>query len=363
MNESLTSRQIFFLIFGVIVGYGVVNIAKTVAEAAGSGGWISLTISTLIASIITYIIVYIGYVHKNKTLYDYSQILVGKTVTSIFIFIYIIYFFLIFAMITRISSEIIRLTILIKTPVYVICLLFFLVTYYAVIKGLRNIARICELYGIIIIFSALIIHFLVFTQGTLINLRPFFRNGDIEMYFKSLGKTLFPFLGMEVLTFVPIHEKNTKKVFRYAISAIIFVGIIYIIVVESCISVMGVDDIIHYKDSLIATLRRISIPYLQFLRRVDGIVLTIWIMSVFCTIIIYAYGTVFYISKHSNIQFNILTFIIITAAFIVSQFPKTFEEIEKALEYISYLGLFCAIIIPITLLIITKVKKYDKKIS
>lgn len=38
MNDSLTNRQIAFVVFGVIVGYGVISLPKNVVETAGSGG-------------------------------------------------------------------------------------------------------------------------------------------------------------------------------------------------------------------------------------------------------------------------------------------------------------------------------------
>lgn len=362
MNDTLTNRQIAFILFGAIVGYGMMTLPKDVAESAGTGGWISLLMATLLAIIFTYIFTYIGYVHKNKTFFEYSEILTGKFITSLFMGIYIVYFFFIFTMVTRISSETIRLTLLIKTPVWALCFVFYFVVYYAVTKKLRVIGRICELYGVIIIFMALVIYFLIFTQGKLINLRPFFGSGHIQTYFDATYKMIFPFLGIEILTIIPITEKNTNRVFKYTTFMIGFIGIYYIILSESCISVTGIDEIVHYKDALLATIRRVDIPYLEFLRRLDGIFLIAWTLGIFTTITIFAYGTIFFISKwFENISFNVLSFIVLFISFIVSQIPNTIYKVEKIMEYITFIGLFSATIIPITLLIITKVKKYDKK--
>lgn len=364
MNKHLSNRQIAFMLFGVIVGYGSMDIAKNVVENAGSAGWITLIISTSIAMIITYIITYIGYIHENQTLYEYSEKLIGRNITAIFIIIYVVYFFSIFTMITRMTNEVIRLTILVKTPVWTLNLIFLLVVYYAVIKELRIISTICEFYGILIIFAAVFIEFIIFTQGKLINLRPFLGDGNIQTYIEAVPKTIFPFLGMEVIVLIPLHREDNTKIFKYVISMIGVIGFLYIIIVESCISVIGVDDIVHYKDTFIAVLRRTDVPYLEFLRRLDGVFLIIWIMSVFCTIIIFAYGTVFFISKYvKNIKFSFITLIVLIVSFIVSQIPKTIDEVQESLKYIGYLGLVCSIVIPVILLSLTKVKKYDKKIQ
>ncbi|WP_176461972.1 GerAB/ArcD/ProY family transporter [Anaeromicrobium sediminis] len=363
MNESLTNRQIAFIIFGIVVGYGVLGLPKNVTENAGTGGWFSLLMATGITIIFTYMITYLGYVHEHKTIYEYSNMLVGKYITFIFMLIYIIYYFMLFTMIIRMASEAIKLTVLIKTPVWALCSLFLSVVYYAVIKRLEVIGRICEIYGLIIIIGYIVIHLAVSTQGKLINLKPFFVVEDIQSYLKATLVTIFPFLGIEILTIISFDKKkNNKRIFKYTALMVGFIGILYILIVESCISVMGVDGIVHYKDALFATIRRVDIKSLEFLERIDGIFLIIWIMGMFCTASIEAYGSIFLMSKwFKNIHFNLLAFIVILLSFIVCHIPKTVNDVEKIMDYLSYGTLVAAGFIPATLFLITKVKKYDKK--
>lgn len=92
MHESLNNRQIAFYLFGVIVGYGFINLPKDITENAGTGGWIVILISTLLVIIFTLIVIYLGYTFKGKTLYEYSNILVGKYISKILIILYSIYF-------------------------------------------------------------------------------------------------------------------------------------------------------------------------------------------------------------------------------------------------------------------------------
>ena len=189
MKEYLTNRQISFIVFGIIVGYGIMPLTKNIVEKTGTGAWFGLLIASAIAVFFTYIITYLGYVHENKTIDEYSEILTGKYISFIFIGIYIIYFFMAFTVVTRIVSELIKLTMLIETPTWALSLLILFVSYYAVIKGLGNIARICEIYGIIIIFSLLITILSLFSQGKLINLKPFFVLEDIKHEISSAYHT------------------------------------------------------------------------------------------------------------------------------------------------------------------------------
>ncbi|KXG73894.1 GerAB/ArcD/ProY family transporter [Thermotalea metallivorans] len=362
MDQKLNNRQIAFTLFGAIVGYGVVGLPKDIASIVGTEGWFFLLIAIVIAIIVACVLTYLGYIYENKTFYEYSQLLVGKSVTSVFMILYIVYFFLLFAMVVRISSEIIRLTMLIRTPVWAISLLFFIVIYYAVSKGLPTIAGICEFYGMIIIVFAIFIHTVMFTQGDLIHLRPFFHFEDLQTYVKAGKEAIIPFLGMEVLVFIPICQENKKRIFQNVIGMIAFIGVLYIVVVESCLSVIGVDDIIHYEDALIAAIRRVDVPYLEFLSRLDGLFLVAWIMAIFTTVALYAYGTVFCIQQRfpGNHSRRLPT-VVITGAFVVSQIPETMEEIEKVISYVGYLGMFVVLAIPMLLLIVVQVRKYVKK--
>lgn len=363
MND-ITNRQISLLLFGAIVGYGIIGLPKNIAEEYGTASWIGLVVGTIIALIFTYIITYLSYHSPGKTLYEYSQELVGKNITYIFSVIYIVYFFMFYTYIIRVASEVIKLTILINTPIVAISLTFYIVIYYALIKGLRGMARVCEVYGLLIITGYIIILFLLFTKGKLINIRPFFGTGEIEQYLQLPVATIVPFLGIELIALVPLKKDKNKGVFKYTLWMVAFIGLLYIILVEVCISIIGIDDITYYEDALISTIRRVDIQWLEFLSRMDGVFLSLWIMSIFCTATIFGYGAVFFTGKvFKDIKYNILVLIITILSLILSQIPKTIEEGQRMVDYSGYLGLVTIIVIPTILFIRMKVKRYDKKKS
>lgn len=359
MNENFSNKQIAFILFGVIVGYGIIGLPKNAAESAGTSGWICILIAGVIAGIVTNMILYLGYVHKNKTLFEYSEMLVGKYITYIFVSIYIVQFFVFFTMIIRISCETIKLTVLIETPQIILCIFFYLVAYYAVIKGLRVIVRLNELYSIIIVILGLCILISMLIEGKLINLRPFFVTSNVSTYFTNSLKMSLGFLGMELLAVIPLSDKNDKRIFKYSSLIIALITGIYILLVESSIALMGVDNVVNYKDVLFVAIRRLDIQPLQFLRRVDGIFVSIWIMIIICSIILFGYGTVSFMNKLFNkAKYNVIVSIVFFLSFIFSQIPKTIAQIEKIIDIASYFVLLPAVIIPLILLIITKVKGY-----
>lgn len=362
MNNFLTNRQISVMLYSIIIGYSVINIPKDIAEAAGTGGWFSLLVATLIFLLITYIITYLQYTYEGKTIYEYSEILVGKVVTNIFLIIYLIYFFVFFSMLVKRYSTTIKIVLLSKTPEIFITILVFIVVGYALTKGINVIARVCEIYVPINILGTIFINYLLITKGKLVNLKPFFYSGDTMTYFKALLSTMLPFIGMEILLFMPITRRENKNIFRYTMLMVGFIGILYIYIVESAMSVVGVEILVLVRGTMLSILKGVDIYNLDIIRRLDGFYIVIWTTNLVCAVSLWGYGIIAILSrKIKRIKYNFLVIIIVVISFIISRIPKTADQIRLIIKYNSYLGIVVFLVIPVILFIITKVKKYDKK--
>lgn len=141
MDKFFKNNQLIFVIYCVTVSYGTINLPRVIAENAGTGGWISLILTTAIFLFIAYIITYLQYNHSEQTLFEYSSDLLGKPITYIIIIIYIVYFFINFTMIARIYAEILKLIFLLKTPTIAVCFLLYLVVFYTLKKRPRDLSE------------------------------------------------------------------------------------------------------------------------------------------------------------------------------------------------------------------------------
>jgi len=362
MNTPLTNRQIAFVVYCTIVGFGIIGIPRDMAEAGGTGGWIPVAILTVIFMLNVYIISYLGYINHDKTLLEYSERLVGKFFTRIIAVIYSIYFFMYFTFITRIYAETVRITMLPRTPSWVITFVFFLLLYYSISKGLNVIVRVCEMYGFINIVGNIFMSIIIFTQGEIINIRPLFVEEDLTMYLSGTSKLIFAFLGGEMLFMIPFSKEKNSKVFKYAPAIVGIIGAMYILIGESAISIGGIELVKLYKASVFNVVRGLDVPYLEILRRLDGIYIIVWSLNIICSLSLWGYGVQQCINKGMKIKENkFILALIISAGFITAQIPKSTNDVEKLLKYNGYLGYITSLSIPLILLIITKVKKYDKK--
>ncbi|GAA0740579.1 endospore germination permease [Clostridium oceanicum] len=364
MGRTYSNSEILFLMIGSTIGYSLISIPKVVAEYSGTGGWFSLLLATIITMGINYINIHLAYCNESKTLPEYSKKLLGKKIYVIIMIIYIVHFFLIATYDLRITSEIMKANVLLRTPCWVLTLVFAITVGYALMKGFKTILLVSQIYGIIIILTFIITHIFISTEGSVLNVVPIFDAHSVGNYIKGIfsSSILFSLSGSECISYIALNKRKNKKIHIQAIFITALIGFIYILVFESCISVMGVQDIVFYEDSVISTIRRVELPYLQFLRRLDGVFIVNWLTGAFTTAMFYLYGVVYFFQNitKNKITKNKIIFGVVIIAWLTSGFPKKSYLLPQVNKYISYFSIIAYIIIPVILLFLTKVNKNEK---
>lgn len=371
-NYTFTDRQVSFLIFCAIVGFGIMRLPKDAVQLAHTGAWFPIAINTIISLLIGYMFVYLGLTFEGQTLDQYSEIIVGKIASKFITFFFIIYYYSFVVIDLRLLIEDIKLDFLFDTPIWALALLFNFVVFYATYKKLNMIAMLCELYGVIIIIGTAILIIIIFSEGELINIKPFFNVKDIGKYIKAIPSLLTAFSGVEILSVIPLYSKmnnvnreNNEKVFSYIKKIIIIIGLLYILTVESTLSVVGENSLIIFEDTVISTIRRIEIPFLDFLQRIDGLVFSIYLLGVITTLIIMGYAAIYFICsffKISDNNYGKLVFIAALISQIICMLQIPSIVLRNYFTYLgSTLGAACSIIVPLILITVVKVKDHAKK--
>ncbi|MCT4596812.1 MAG: spore germination protein [Vallitalea sp.] len=364
MNSSLTGKQISYLLFGITMGYAVLSIPKNVAEKGGTGGWMVVIVGVIITIVLSQMFIYVGTYFTNETMDEYLPKLTGNFISYCIIIIFAIYTFLVGTLIARLTCETIRLTMLIHTPVWALCVLLLFVSFYSMTKSFQSLGRIAEIFGMIIIIFGIMIFTIIFTQGKITNIKPIFAFSEID-FFGTLSVIGFSLTGLEIFPIIPMHN-NKKEISKNIIIIQLIIGFMYILIIECCISVMGVESIIKYEETLFATMRRIELPQLQFLKRIDGIFLIVWLLALYFTVLYECYITVYFteklikVNKASDKNKNIIILIIFIISIIVCLAPSSLLETKSILNIIGYVGIGINIGLPLILFILTKLKKNKK---
>lgn len=359
MANSITNRQIFFILFLTSISFGVVSISKIMAESAGTGSWLTLLITALIFAIAAIMIVSLNNMFQGKMLFDYSKEIIGNVGSYTVSIYFVIYFLLILIFLVIQLSNILQSNFLLKTPKWAIMLFGIPVFGFLAYKGITSVARMFELYGLLVLIFAILIHIGMVEQAKIENILPLFDMNDADKYLTAIEKAIFPFLGVEILLAIPFTKKNGKKAKKTAFLSLLFIGLFYILVVETCIMKLGITSIVHYKDALIVAIRDTELEFLDFLQRLDILYMAVGFMGFFMGISIVYTALVEYLCKIFS-RLKRLTIVLIVGAisyslclFVIK--IKGYEDFFN--ETLKYLGLVSVFLIPVILLIIAKVRK------
>ncbi len=364
MDNYVTNRQLYFIILLTLESYSIIKLPKIMAETAGTGFWLTILIAAIIFSFAILIIIKLHKMFYGNTLYEYSTIIVGKVATWVIGAFYLIYFILITALLQRSISEIVKNAFLPKTPQWMPMFVLFAIVTYSATRGIANIGRIFEFFGIITVIVIVFLQLLVSIEGEFIYLKPFFDSSMIADYAKAIPKVMLPFLGFEVLTVIPFVEQENKRATRYCVLSIFTVALIYIASVATTFMMLSVEDTIYYTEPLIRAIRRVDLPSLQIFQRLDVFFVTSWFFSIFCSLTITVYTASFYANKLiPKLKMQWIVPVICLICFIIALLPRSSVDVSRQLRFlISNFGLIPPIIIPAILLIIAKVKKNAGKL-
>jgi spore germination protein len=361
MQEGqVSNRQLAFIVFIFVAAFPSVTISKDLGEIVGTGTWIVvLSFGVMMIAPFT-MYTYLGYVHKNKNFVEYSGILVGKFITYVFSAFIISSFSIALFIVTRDAGELIKTNLIVNTPAPYISLLIFLAVYYLVANKITNIGRFLELFGLIFILLIVLSSALMSTKGEWINLKPIWGSEGRGAYLKGWLAMILPFGGNEVVSSITLGHKNTKKVFMYIIIACISITLFYIFVIESNFSVIGVDEIVNYRYPGITAARRVELPFMQFFRRLDGLVLTAWIIGAFCTMTISAYVVIIFITRlFPKANYYMVTPVVLISCYILGYLPKVdIDAVKLGGSLYTYSTVVSGFLVPIVLVIVSKVKGY-----
>ncbi len=361
--NSITNRQMVLLLIITLTCYSIIVIPKDMAQSAGTGSWLTLIVTALIFGIAAVIIVSLNSLFQGKMLFDYAPQIVGKPMTYIIVFFYVVYFMMILVYLITAKAKLLKDDFFPNTPLWAFPLIGVPVFSYIANKGITNAGRLSELVGVVLITTAIFVHILMITQGEVNRILPVFNAAEIKNYAQGLKPAIFPFLGIEVLLAVPLTKVNGSHIRRTAFFTVLFIGLFYILVVESCIMKVGVSDIVNYNDALIVAIRDTAPEFLDIFARLDILYLTIGFGAIFVGISIVMAVIIEYLCKiFKKVKRQIV--VIAVAVLAYAQF-FIFKDLKHYDEFITeagtYSGLVAAILIPSVLWLIAKKRKKKVK--
>ncbi|MDR6123828.1 spore germination protein KB [Bacillus sp. SLBN-46] len=364
-KAKIKASQLFVLV--VLFEMGSAILVGLGAQAK-QDAWISILLG-LVGGLGVFLIYYRLFLYyPDLPITSYVQQITGKWIGRMIGFFYVIYFLYCASRVLRDFGELLTSTIYTNTPLIVINCLMIVTIIYAIHKGFEVIARVGELFFMIIYIMAVVGFLLVLFSGLihLQNLRPVLENGFMPIVKTFLGETItFPFGEMVVFTMLLPYINDPKKVKIVCMGGMILSGINITITAVINIAALGTELFVRANFPLLTTISKIRIA--EFIERLDVFFMLYLIVGGFFKITLYFYAGVagaadiFKFDKLRNLSVPLGAFVLFSSVTIASNYA---EHIKEGLRIVPiYLHWPFQIIIPSMLLVVAFFRNRKKKAS
>jgi spore germination protein len=357
MSNKVTNRQLFFILFLTLTTYTTIDLPKVMAQTTGRSSWIPIVIASLFFGCVALVISKLNNMFPNKVFFDYSQMIIGKSF-AYFIGIYYMLYFIVIGVYLKIKmAGVVTSNFMPKSPHFVFLVFGITLFGYIAYKGITNIARLFEIYGVTFLLVTISICVLMSLEGDKYNILPLFSSTDFKQIPNSLKSLILPYGGIEILFVIPFTLQN-KKAPRTALFTILFIGLLYVTIVGSTIFVLGINNTIVLNDSFIEAIKITSAPVIE---RLDMFYLIFGLSSLFCGMIMVFSATVEYACKiFSKVKRHIIVITIAIVLLLLTLWLLNMKNASTVLEtYLLLPVLFSSTIIPVCIYILAKVKKVE----
>ncbi|KYG26180.1 GerAB/ArcD/ProY family transporter [Priestia endophytica] len=346
---------IFNMGTAVVISYG----AK-----AGKDAWVAILLAMCGGVALFFIHYYSFRQYPHLLFIEYIRKIFGKYLGWVLGLIYCLFFLYICGRNVREFGDLIISSTLTETPLLVINLTFILVICYVIHLGIEVLGRSAEVFIVILVVLGASGNFLVLVSGDVDfeRIRPVLEHGWKPILSTTFPTLIsFPFGEMLAFTMLLPYLNRPQLVKRVWISAVILSGLILSWTVILNISVLGLGPMKRSNFPLLMAVGKVHL--LEFIERMDVIVVFTLLITVFFKASVYLYGGVigianlFKVDNYNHILLPIGTIVIFLSLAMSSSFSEQTEEVLVTMYGIVVLF----IAIPLIMLFVLIIREYVKK--
>lgn len=349
-RTEISSFQLFFILFHIQVGVGVVSLPYDVFVKAKSDAWLSILLSGAIIQVL--ILLYGMLIRRfpEHNLYDISILLFGNVFGRVLIILYIVSYISSATIILADYASKLRTWMMPMTPNWVLIAFLCFVVVFVVKENIQVIARFATIITVVFFMGSFaIIYALKFADITFI--LPIGTSG-LTSIIEGIEPSLFSFQGFEALLLVhPFVKATPRSIIKTASFANLFVTLLY--------ATLVIVSILYFSPYILGGIEDPGLYiYKAFtskvFERTDLLFTSIWIVVVTTSLMIIIYVGVLGILRllnATNLKKYTLLFTVI--CFILSLSFTSEYEINYFYKIHNYIAAPLLSGIPILLLLIS----------
>jgi len=289
-NGKISLRQFTIIVTIFTIGSSILVAPSGISAEAKQDAWLAALLCVSVSMLLIGLYVSLGSRFPDKTLMEYSEIVLGKWLGKAVSFLFIGYFFFLSALLLREIGDFITTHLMPETPIQAIHILFLCLVVMSVRLGLEPTIRAAELFFPYVIALFLLLVAFLSPQMKFDYMQPVLENG-----IKPVLRGAYHFLGLpflELVVFLTIfpYVNQVKRAGKAFLTGAMSGGIMLIAIIAIAVSVLTADFTARQVYPSFVLAKKINIA--NFLQRLEVIMAGIWFVTIFFKLAIAFYASV-----------------------------------------------------------------------
>ncbi len=348
INDRIDNLTLFFAIVAIIVETGLLVAPRVLAEEAGASAWLSVIISFFPAMAAAFLMVRLSQLFPGEEFTAYSRKIIGKWGGVALSLFFASYWIINNGRIVRSFADIIKTTLLFRTPLEIIMLSFLIVAAYLARGGIKAIARFCVIAFIISIPIGIILVLTTYQNWDFSNLLPIMEKGWPKVILAGL-LVIGQSEGLESILFLLPFVKKPQKSLSYSLAGVVFASSLLFLVVLATLLNFGVTETVRLTIPGISLIQSAELPG-RFLERLGSLYITIWILIVFPTVVAFLYLPSIVLAQTFKLpEPRPFVLLLIPLVYLIAIIPPNLITVFRLSETMQWINTGAILILPLLL--------------
>ncbi|OME91930.1 MULTISPECIES: GerAB/ArcD/ProY family transporter [Paenibacillus] len=313
--KDIAARQFFILAFGLTIGTSILVTPSGLAHTAREDAWLASLFSIFINLLMVVLYIAIARVYPGQTIFEIHEKVLGKLLGKILSLLYLFYFLILTGTLLGNLGFFLSSEMMPETPIEAIQILFLIAAVMCARMGIIILARVGELMFPWIIFLFMVLVLSLIPQIDWNHIKPMLEEGWMPVAKAGFHASMFQEL-IVLMVFLPL-VKGEKKGERALMGGAAAGGFVLSMTVLLSVLILGIEQTENSTFPAFALAKTINLG--NFFQRVEGILITLWILTFFIKIsllylsILQGIKTVFGLKEQNPLIYPLAVLFVIVA--------------------------------------------------
>lgn len=313
--KDIAARQFFILAFGLTIGTSILVTPSGLAHTAREDAWMASLFSIFINFLMVVLYIAITRVYPGQTIFEIHEKVLGKLLGKVLSLLYLFYFLILTGTLLGNLGFFLTSEMMPETPIEAIQILFLIAAVMCARMGIILLARVGELMFPWIIFLFMVLVLTLIPQIDWNHIKPILEEGWMPVAKAGFHASMFQEL-IVLMVFLPL-VKGKKKGERALMGGAAAGGFVLSMTVLLSVLILGIEQTENSTFPAFALAKTINLG--NFFQRVEGILITLWILTFFIKIsllylsILQGMKTVFGLKEQNPLIYPLAVLFVIVA--------------------------------------------------